>query len=365
MKIYMKQLNYRILLHLLTVQQFFVILHLLKFQQMQIKEIMPMVERFENFTVFLNRINRNICKSYRKGEACRKANCRKIAAALDEISGDISNEDREIFYRSLNVISENIEKLQNRIKERNFSEVIDMRQIFEKDYILRASDFDKYNRIKPSAVLELFQDAAGQHAEEIGVGYDAMLARSYFWVLIRVKFRIMSNPAGSQKVILKTWPLEPHRLCYRREFCIENDAGERLIEGSSEWAVLHSEKRRLAADANLYPFTEGYHTEMIFEDKLSKVFDFEESCEARVVNPGFCEIDLNNHVNNTKYANYVMDTVAPKQDDVLEVFQIDYRREVFEGMQLHLFHKRDGNEILVKGVNDSGDIMFACKLEYC
>lgn len=239
-----------------------------------------------------------------------------------------------------------------------------MKKIFEKDYVLRVSDFDRYNHIKPSAILELFQDAAGQHAEEIGVGHEAMLARSYFWVLIRIKFKIKTNPVSSQRVIVKTWPLEPHRLCYRREFCIENEDGERLIAGSSEWAILHSERRRLVADANLYPFTDGFHTEMIFEDKFPKVFDFETSEESRVVNPGFSEIDVNNHVNNTKYANYVMDTVVPRPNDELEVFQIDYRKEVLEGTQLHLFHKRDGNEALAKGVNDNGDIMFACRLEY-
>jgi len=35
----------------------------------------------------------------------------KIAAVLDEISTGISDEDRAIFYRSLNIISENIDKV--------------------------------------------------------------------------------------------------------------------------------------------------------------------------------------------------------------------------------------------------------------
>ena len=66
-----------------------------------------------------------------------------------------------------------------------------MKKIYENEYILRMSDFDKYNRIKPSAVLELFQDVAGQHANEIGVGYDEMMQRSYFWVIVRIKFKII------------------------------------------------------------------------------------------------------------------------------------------------------------------------------
>lgn len=239
-----------------------------------------------------------------------------------------------------------------------------MKRLWEKEYTLRASDFDKYNRIRPAAILELFQDAAGQHAIEIGVGYDAMIKRSYLWVLTRIKFKIISNPKSYQKVMVKTWPLAPNRLNYRREYCIEDENGERLIVGSSEWVVMHSEKRRLVSDQNLYPFIDGFHPEVMFEDKLCKVHDFDATGDPRVVNAGFCELDANNHVNNTKYANYVLDAIKPSENDVLELFQIDYRKEVLEGTQLHIYHTSEENEVIAKGLNDSGDTMFACKIEY-
>lgn len=239
-----------------------------------------------------------------------------------------------------------------------------MNHLWQKEYTLRANDFDKYNRIKPSAVLELFQDAAGQHAEQIGVGFDAMIQRSYLWVLTRIKFKIITNPKSYQKVIIKTWPLAPSKLSYRREYCIENENGDRLIIGSSEWVVMHNEKRRLVSDMNLYPFTDGFYNELMFEEKLSKIHDFEAMGTPRVVNAGFSEFDVNGHVNNTKYANYVMDAIAPCEADILENFQIDYRKEVLEGIPLNIYHTRDENVAIAKGLNDCGDIMFVCKLEY-
>lgn len=239
-----------------------------------------------------------------------------------------------------------------------------MNYLWQKEYSLRAGDFDKFNRIKPSAVLELFQDAAGQHAEEINVGYDAMTKRSYMWVLLKVKLKFISNPKTYQKVIIKTWPLKPNRVIYRREYSMENENGECLIAGSSEWVVMHNEKRRLVADPKLYPFTEGFLTETIFEEKLDRVCDFEEKGTPRIVNAGFSEIDVNKHVNNTKYANYVLDAVVPDEKDVLAVFQIDYRKEVLEGTQLRIYHSAEEKEVLAKGLNDNGEIMFSCKLEY-
>lgn len=239
-----------------------------------------------------------------------------------------------------------------------------MNALWEKEYYLRASDFDKYNHIKPSAILELFQDAAGQHAIEIGAGFDDLIKLSYLWVLTRIKFKIISNPKSYQKVIVKTWPLPPNRLNYRREYSIDSESGERLIIGSSEWVIMHSEKRRLISDSNIYPFTEGFYTKLMFEEKLSKIHDFETTDKARVVNAGFSELDVNNHVNNTKYANYVMDAIAPFEDDIIETFQIDYRKEVLEGTSLNIHHKRQEKETLAKGINSDGDIMFACKISY-
>ena len=238
-----------------------------------------------------------------------------------------------------------------------------MNSLWKKKYTLRANDFDKYNHIKPSAVLELFQDAAGQHAIEIGVGFDAMIRRSYLWVLTRIKFKIISEPKSYQNVIIKTWPLVPGRLIHRREYCIESENGERLIVGSSEWVVVHSEKRRPVSDTTLYNFPD-FHTELMFEEKLSKAPDFTATGVPRIVSAGFSELDANNHVNNTKYANYVLDAVVPNETDTLRTFQIDYRKEVLEGTQLRIYHTRDGNDIAAKGLDENGDTMFVCHMEF-
>ncbi len=239
-----------------------------------------------------------------------------------------------------------------------------MRRLWEKEYFLRAGDFDKFNHITPSAVLDLFQDAAGQHAQEIGVGFSDMRERGYIWVLTRVKFQILSHPGIYQKVRVKTWPLMPNRLNYRREYCIESEAGERLISGSSEWVVIHSETRRLLSVPDLYPFTDGFHEEVMFEGKHSKVSDFPAEGTPHPVFAGFSELDNNNHVNNTKYPAYVLDAVNPQSARRLDTFQIDYRKEVLGGTKLSVYHTWQENTVLAKGQNENGDTMFACMLSY-
>ncbi len=238
-----------------------------------------------------------------------------------------------------------------------------MNNLWQKQFTLRAGDFDKYDRIKPSAVLDLFQDAAGQHAEEIGLGFTSMIERGFLWVLVRVKFEIIDAPSRYQDIIVKTWPLKPHRLNYRREYCIEDKNGKALIIGSSEWVIIDSKERKLLAVPDLYPF-DSFREDTMFEGKLSKVHDFETNEASHIVNVGFSDLDINNHVNNTKYANYILDAVNPQTDDILKDFQIDYRKEVTLGTTLNIHCIRENETVTAKGINNTGDIMFACKIGF-
>ena len=239
-----------------------------------------------------------------------------------------------------------------------------MNRVWMKEYDLRGSDFDKYSRLKPSAVLDLFQDAAGQHAEQLGVGFDAMAARNYLWVLVRIKFKILAQPKAYQRVTVKTWPLAPGRLNYRRECCISDASGAPLVMGSSEWVVIDSEKRSFVSAPDLYPFREGFCEELMIEGKLGKLRPFTATEGPYAVNAGFSELDGNNHVNNTKYANYVLDAIIPAAEDALTEFQIDYRKEVLQGVRLGIYHTRAENTVHARGENENGDIMFACELKY-
>ena len=236
-------------------------------------------------------------------------------------------------------------------------------RLWQNEYRLRSSDFDKHNHIKLSSILDLFQDAAGQHAETLGVGFDAMLERSYLWVLVKIKLQILSQPKRFDKVLVRTWPLEPNRVNYRREYSIESETGEKLIIGSSEWVVINSEKRRLVSDPGLYPFVDNFHPEMNFEEKITRVPDFEVTEAAYTVKPGFSELDRNNHVNNTRYASYVMDAINPDENYEIDVFQIDFRKEVLQGSKLNIYHKNDGEITLAKGQSEEGETMFACLLK--
>lgn len=237
-----------------------------------------------------------------------------------------------------------------------------MQNIFKKSFTLRTSDFDCFRKISPSAVLDLFQVVAGAHADLLGCGFEDLYKKNLLWVLIRTKYEVISEPKMYQTVEVKTWPLAPSRVGFQREYLMEDELGNTLIKGSSDWVIIDSEQRKIVPATDIYPDME-FLAEKSFEQRLKKVPDFEAKTDGITVCPGFSQLDMNGHVNNTKYANYAMDVLNPSEADCLKAFQVDYRHELKKGDEIRLYAEKTDGTVLIKGVNESGEIMFACKVD--
>ncbi len=234
---------------------------------------------------------------------------------------------------------------------------------FTREYYLRASDFDKNERLTPRAILELFQDAAGNHAEEIGVGFNSLIAKNLLWVITRTKFVVLKEIEKYSTVKVKTWPLSPQRFIFRREYLIYNSKGEIAVRGSSDWMVINSETRSLTSGDSVFPENAEYITELGLDEKLKKIKDIEgEESEYSVI-PQYLDIDLNCHVNNTRYADFAINAINPDKKAV-KSFQIDYNKEVFEAEELKLVVKKNGDVCVVKGENLEGEKKFTCEVVF-
>jgi len=81
------------------------------------------------------------------------------------------------------------------------------------------------------------------------------------------------------------------------------------------------------------------------------------------IKPQFCDIDLNGHVNNTKYANFVLNQLCPNENREICAMQIDYHREVKFGEELRLFLKDETSTVFAKGENEN-ETLFSCKIDF-
>ncbi len=237
-----------------------------------------------------------------------------------------------------------------------------MKLVFEKSVKLRTSDFDTFDNITPYAVLDLFQDIAGEHATKIGLGYHEMVEKKLIWVLVRTKFEIIKSPKMYEEVKLVTWPEVKGRVDMDRDYLILGENDEVLVKGKSKWVVVDLNTRHIVRTKEvIYPEGE-YVEEKTFED-LPKVEDFGISdLPSYTAKTAFSDLDHNGHVNNASYANFIVDALNLSKNEEIKVFEINYENETRQNEEIIIYYSRCDRTILIKGTQKER-LIFKAKLE--
>ncbi len=229
---------------------------------------------------------------------------------------------------------------------------------------LRTTDFDRYRRLKPSAVLQLFQDVATHQAEKMGIGFAKMMEKGVLWAVIRTSYEVIEQPHLYEEVRVRTWPHDPSKFSFLRDYQIKNSAGELLIKGTSEWVLMGFEDRSFVPLFDVYDGTRNFIDERNYEKKPRKLRNFDEAgIEPYTLVPSYSSVDLNGHVNNSVYADFLIDAIDPGEAHSVKAFQMDFRQEVLEGVPLNIFTHKTEDGIEAKGLDAEGNVMFAARIE--
>ena len=233
------------------------------------------------------------------------------------------------------------------------------------DYRLRWLDFDRYGRMRPEAILDMFQDVATLQADSMGIGFDDVLAHGVFWAVVRMKYEVLRDPKHYQVLTARTWPHTMRTFSFMRDFELRDEAGDVLVKASSEWVLMDLEARKFTNVKNVYDGPTDFVTDRAFDGKIRKVPDFEEDNHpVYEVVPAYSDIDINGHVNNARYTNFVLDALNPGEEGSVKTLQIDYRHEALPGEPLAVHTRIEDDRALFKGVRPDGNSAFACAIEF-
>ena len=237
-----------------------------------------------------------------------------------------------------------------------------MNPSLEVSYPLRACDFDCRKQLQPASVLDLFQDAAGRHSVEMGIGIEQLLKENKLWMVSSIYYEVVNTAEMYQQVKLRTWPLTPSMVMFPREYVMEDEQGNVLVKGTSQWAVIDGKQRKILPAKGIYPEELTCLDERVFPTKLPRLRDFESVGEGYTVVPSFSQLDCNGHVNNTKYANFVLDALQLPDGASIHTFHIHYRKELLLGDPVTLYSRCENGVYDVMGKNRGGESMFHCRV---
>ena len=206
-------------------------------------------------------------------------------------------------------------------------------------YQVTLGDADYRREMRLSALLRLFQDAAGHHAEKLGAGFDHLLPMGITWVLVRIRVEVERMPLLGETIAVETWPREPGSLEFFRDFLIRDSRGNELVRGLSIWTLLDVQERKIRRSnvlADRFPAPCG---RMALDVRLSRQKELKNPQVAynRVV--GYSDLDLNGHLNNTRYMDFMMDCFSLEDHRTYGVRAVEmaFTSEVLPGETLEMY----------------------------
>ena len=216
--------------------------------------------------------------------------------------------------------------------------------------------------LKLSSLLQMMQDVATEGAEYIGVGTSVTYPRGLLWVISRMEIDIIETPKYKDRIEIFTYPGKTLGFFYPRHFIIKNQEGRVIMRANSVWALIHKEDRHLEMK-NAFPGVDGesHEGELPRPKKLLPVLDGPILEERRI---RYSDVDLNGHLNNTKYVEMIEDLLDGKEHAmrILKHVVLNYDREIHEN-DVITFRGQMGLDALVGGM--VGDTpCFEAELKY-
>ena len=220
-----------------------------------------------------------------------------------------------------------------------------MSKILSQDHIITCYEADANQLMRPTALLDLMQEAANTNASALGFGYDEMIESNIAWVLSRIHVKFIDTPKWRQEVNLKTWHKGVARLFYLRDFILSDKEDNTLALATTSWLIIDLGTRRLVRNNDLALRDTPMHAIETPADKVVVPVDIEPEL-VRKHPITWSEVDSNGHVNNVKYVTWAIDAVKPEdiKEHPLKELLINYDAEVMPGDTVKISRVRQESE---------------------
>lgn len=233
---------------------------------------------------------------------------------------------------------------------------------------LRDVDFNK--KVKLSSIFSYFQDIASAASDDLGYGIEELQQKfNVAWVLNRIRVEIIRYPKWDEKVTIETWPLEPNRIQFERDYFVRDKEGNSIIKAVSSWLIMGLDDRKLKRSETIGIQYPEIIKERAIDYQLRKLQTPNQLELAYKKTIGYSDVDFNGHLNNSKYVDYIMDCFPVSDHEKYDVkaIEVNFMQEALPGDIITLYKdlsKFKDQIILIEGMNEEKNkIVFRAKVE--
>ena len=195
-------------------------------------------------------------------------------------------------------------------------------------------------RATMASVCNWLQEAASLNAETLAFSKSDFEAagENISWVLTRLKVRIARFPKWEEKVSILTFPRGGRRIVAYRDFVLTGADGAELGRATSEWMLIDLASRKIVAIPDGVFAAANTVREPVFgEEPFAKLrWDCKaESPDALAFRARRGDIDLNGHVNNVHYVEWLMEG-RPEAAGPCHEIDIVFKSETLAGEEVRV-----------------------------
>ena len=211
--------------------------------------------------------------------------------------------------------------------------------------LLLSRDCDLGGLWRPSAILTAMQETAGMHSHILGCGRETLVQKGVVWVLTRCEVQMEKEARMGSRLSIETFPMPLRRWFFPRYFVFRDDAGAQVGAACTLWVLFDLEKRCMVAPgdvAGAIPDNSDLTPPLGVPGPVPRLTTGGTLESART--PVYSELDVNGHVNNARYADWLCDALGLEimREYRVKTMRLSYAAEIRPGQAMELRLTRDG-----------------------
>ena len=231
-----------------------------------------------------------------------------------------------------------------------------MDSFFEQSKLVNAYDVDINNKLKLNTLFNFLQDVASTHADSLKLGFNDLIVNDLGWVLSWAKVQIEDYPEFGETIKIRTWPKCRYKLFSIREFIVYNNSEKVLYRVSTAWLLINVKTKRITDIKNLPQQIYYRPDQYAINEYPEKIVSKKEKEILFCKKIRYSDLDINKHVNNTRYIELILDCYSAEQhkNNHLKNLTVSFISESFYNDELEIRFATEGSKEkydVIEGIN--------------
>ena len=213
------------------------------------------------------------------------------------------------------------------------------------EFLIPFYESNKNGEVRPISIIRYLGEASEIHSENQNIGIDELRKNNHGWILYKWKVKIDKYPKVRDKIIIETWTSSFYKFYAYREFMIYDNNMNEIGRARSLWIFLDTKRKRPTRIPKEFNKIYDFVDERVFDDfwDLKKEIEIAGKVDFHIRKS---DIDYNNHVNNSNYLEWILETLPLKLENeyFLNEFEILYKQESLYGERI-ISYSDEGNHL--------------------